>query len=117
MHPDPLYRPWTVTELPPLVRAGLRPTRKVGGYLHRPRSATFHQTPTGPRIAATMWCGMTTGQVVAPQESLPPDEKALCATCEARAVGAGEPPLAEIARPPLVFTPRADSPRKSPRQR
>ena len=87
-----------------------------GLYTHRVRSATSHLYTTSGlswkvgefHIAVHCWCGMTLlvsrrkrGQFLAE----PPDGSPVCATCEGRAIGAGQLGAREIAGRPVIYSP------------
>lgn len=82
-----------------------------GNYAHRVRSVayyTLHSPRHPPHAAVKCWCGQTiliggkreSAQLVA-DVSLP-----ICATCEGRAIGAGQVGAREIAGRPVMYSPK-----------
>ncbi len=82
-----------------------------GKYIHRVRSANMHLWDGQPKhTALSLWCGMTgflggkrAGSVFAD----PPLNGPLCATCEGRAIGAGQTESRLICGRVVKFSPRS----------
>lgn len=81
-----------------------------GRYSHRVRSAALHSICGKSHIAVECWCGAHfcisprnrgSGFVAEPSMARP-----ICATCEGRAIGAGQVGSREIAGRAVMFTPR-----------
>lgn len=82
-----------------------------GRYTHRVREFCvigIHVPRHQPYGAASCWCGTTVllgnrhrGSALVAEPS-----RALCATCEGRAIGAGQLGAQEIAGKPVIFSPR-----------
>ena len=84
-----------------------------GKYTHRIRTlslVTMHSPRHQPHSAASCWCGMTI--LLSPKHCharsriVAEPSRVLCATCEGRAIGAGQLGAAEIAGRPMMFSPR-----------
>lgn len=68
-----------------------------GVLIHRPRSAQTITIHKEPHIAVLNWCGNGfAGKRNLSFLSAPPEDKLLCARCEAQAVKAGLPSAAEL---------------------
>lgn len=95
----------TVTYLPPADRSSTWQDRCVktplaegppyswthpGQYAHRIRSASTYSAPWGTWVSAVMWCGQGRRLDEGLTGDQPPEGFEVCATCEARAVGAGQ---------------------------
>lgn len=85
----------------------------AGRYTHRVRTfslVTMHAPTYPPHAAASCWCGMTILISAKPRHrgnSLAAEpSRAICATCEGRAIGAGQLGTPEIAGRPVIFSPR-----------
>ena len=80
-----------------------------GRYVHRVRSADWFLNDPKRRRGLAMhgWCGVMTPHTDR-LHGAPPIGEPLCATCEARAVGAGYPPTSSWEKPPLMFKPQSD---------
>lgn len=85
----------------------------AGRYTHRVRSlslVTMHSPRHQPHSAAACWCGMTV--LLSPKHCharsrlVAEPTRVLCATCEGRAIGAGQLGTPEIAGRPVMFSPR-----------
>lgn len=103
-------RPHPVLRMAPWYRS--RYSRR--SYVHRVRSALLHTNDVPPfrnehHISIRLWCGQHGsshhGEVF---PDVPPDSF-VCATCEARAMGAGFGSGVLLATKPLRFTPRLSS--------
>lgn len=71
-----------------------------GVLIHRPRTgSTFNLHRTGPHVGLGYWCGMHTASDGKNLTflSVPPDDRILCARCEAIAVANGLPSADELA--------------------
>lgn len=82
-----------------------------GNYAHRVRALayyTLHYPKYPPHAAVKCWCGQSiniggkreSGQLVT-DPTLP-----ICATCEGRAIGAGQVGAREIAGRPVIYSPK-----------
>lgn len=87
-----------------------------GRYTHRVRSlslVTMHAPAHAPHSAVACWCGMTvllsTKHCHARSRLVSEPSRVLCATCEGRAIGAGQVGAQEIAGRPVMFIPRRES--------
>lgn len=85
----------------------------AGRYTHRVRGlalVTMHAPTYQPHAAASCWCGMTILLSPKPVHSrnrlAEEPSRVLCATCEGRAIGAGQLGAQEIAGKPVMFAPR-----------
>jgi len=82
---------------------------KSGKYVHRVRSATSYWWETEYRhTAVKLWCNMT--GFIGDKGTLleqPEVNDVICATCEGRAIGAGQTDSHMIAGRFVKFTPRA----------
>ena len=85
----------------------------AGRYTHRVREfcvINMHAPTFAPHAAASCWCGVTILIGSKPKQrgnslvSVP--SRVLCATCEGRAIGAGQLGAQEIAGQPVMFSPR-----------
>lgn len=81
-------------------------TSTRGNRSHRARSARVYPHPSG--LCVTAWCGPSfhigAGRAVLTAD--PYDGYPVCATCEGRAVGAGQVTSGTLTGTPVVFTPR-----------
>ncbi len=85
----------------------LMTARKLKPYVHRPRTITLQtrwNTPDRIPFTAHCWCGMMIHRPMMLPE--PPVDHAVCATCEGRAIGAGQIPSPELVGHELIFSPR-----------
>lgn len=91
-----------------------------GEYTHRVRSATVYTvinatafTPKGTMHAAVnCWCGMTLLLSAKKRSRLvaePSEGRPICATCEGRAIGAGQLGTQEIAGRAVKYSPKRGS--------
>lgn len=101
--PDPIV---IITKAPPFAES------RSGNYTHRVRSAIIH-TNDGhwSHMAAHMWCGM--GMLFDTRKHAgnrfvdePSAGRPVCATCEGRAIGAGQDGAMKIAGRMVKFSPR-----------
>lgn len=103
----------TVKAALPFVQSG------AGTYVHRVRSATYHQYYSASRgqwetwLAVRCWCGMGINIGGRRQRSAgrgmlsePGPDDVVCATCEGRAIGAGLCGAPLIAGRAVKFSPR-----------
>ena len=84
----------------------------AGTYTHRIRSLTLYDYGKhGSHAAVSCWCGMTmclggrrkyNRRIVA----VPSVDRMVCATCEGRAIGAGQLGAREIAGRQVMYSPR-----------
>ena len=81
---------------------------RAGRYTHRVRSAALHTLLGKSHMGIKCWCGM----VILISKKKPnrltdsPDSgRPMCATCEGRAIGAGQVGAREIAGRPVMFQP------------
>lgn len=99
--------------------------REYGGYIHRPRRVTIHGWDGVPsHVSIKFWCGsggygdnVGMGPVCGVSKkprgnpvvfmTEPPPHRPVCATCEGRAIGAGQLGSPEIAGRRVLFAPRA----------
>lgn len=92
-----------------------------GGYVHRVRAMTLHQSVDGgAHVHADCWCGqvmMFSNRHGNELLAEPPDGRVVCATCEARAIGAGQVGAGEIGGRPVKFSPHRPKPEKRRRRR
>lgn len=86
---------------------------RAGRYCHRVRSMILHNSghPTILRahFSIRCWCGMCLcigGRNLTKLLAEPSDGTPICATCEGRAIGAGQLGAREIAGRPVMFSPR-----------
>jgi len=98
--PSPVY---------PIARS--KPFAESGGgrYAHRVRSASLHTCLGKSHIAVHLWCGMVIcigGRNRGSRFVEEPTGRAICATCEGRAIGAGQLGAREIAGRAVMFSPR-----------
>ena len=79
-----------------------------GNYVHRIRTANDYEAPWGAWRSATMWCGQGRRIESGHTGDSPPEGFKVCATCEARAVGAGQQSsvIAVAEGSDLIFMPR-----------
>lgn len=70
-----------------------------GTLIHRPRSGATYNVHAYPHVAVNFWCGMTSTSDGKNLTFLaaPPEDKILCARCEAIAVANGLPSADELA--------------------
>lgn len=70
-----------------------------GMLIHRPRSGATYNLHRKPHISVSFWCGMATASSGTNLTFLtsPPEDKILCARCEAAAVAKGLPSADELA--------------------
>lgn len=83
---------------------------RMGSRVHRIRSANVHAADHRPsHTCFVAWCGQVG---IAGRNHLirlceePPEGMPICATCEGRAIGAGQVGAAEIAGRSVIFSPR-----------
>jgi len=81
----------------------------AGEYVHRVRSVTVHTVLGKSHMAVRCWCGMT--QLVSKRKKgrlldVPTAGRPMCATCEGRAIGAGQLGAQEIGGRPVKFSPQ-----------
>jgi len=82
-----------------------------GNYAHRVRSVAYYTSNSAsrpPHAAVKCWCGQTIlvggrrdGAHLVADVTLP-----ICATCEGRAIGAGQVGAREIAGRPVMYSPK-----------
>lgn len=100
------YRVMDLTRSLPFFRC------RQGQYIHRVRSGWVHVTDKGkPRhTSLSAWCGISghVGNSAKPDEILnePPIGFPICATCEGRAIGAGQTESRMICGRIVKFSPR-----------
>lgn len=84
-----------------------------GQYTHRVRAIQVLVNSWGSHMAVRCWCGQT----VSISQRKPnrgnalmvePTGRPICATCEGRAIGAGQLGAPEIAGRPVMFSPRTE---------
>ncbi len=82
----------------------------MGNYVHRIRSAVHHIWREGySHTNFDLWCGMTGFSSNKHHSRLfedPPPEYPICATCEGRAIGAGQTESRMICGRLVKFSPR-----------
>ncbi len=78
------YRAGVITWSPPFIYS------RAGRMVHRPRKGTMHIFGDKTHYSFTCWCGMSLQKERAALVDLPPDGMPICATCEGRAIGAGQ---------------------------
>ena len=80
---------------------------------HRVRSATMHyHNGVYSHTSFSAWCGQTGFSSKGKHLRLcdnPPDDLPVCATCEGRAIGAGQLGATTIAGRQVLFTPRREA--------
>jgi len=103
-------RPVPIKRMVPWYRTRYRRVGSIA-YVHRVRSAQlhFHKSPEWKRetsVSVRLWCGNQGSLVHGELYAEPPDHSVVCATCEARALGAGFPSSVLLANRPIRFSPR-----------
>lgn len=99
--------PWAlhavqVKAAPPFVEA------ISGRYTHRVRSAALHTICGKTHMSVQCWCGMHINVSVKRPNRLTdePSGRPICATCEGRAIGAGQLGAREIAGREVLYQPK-----------
>jgi hypothetical protein len=82
---------------------------RAGRYTHRVRSASLHTCIGKSHVGLSTWCGM--GFCISERKGRFVEEPSagyvVCATCEGRAIGAGQLGAREIAGREVMFSPRS----------
>ncbi len=101
---DVRHNPWSGSPDPvPLKRALPFWHGDSAHYVHRIRSGQWYQHDD--HLAFTMWCGQTRFERRGGLRADVLDGWALCATCEGRAIGAGQVTAETLVGHELVFSP------------
>lgn len=99
--PNPVF---AVSRSKPFAEAG------AGRYTHRVHSASLHTCAGQSHLALKLWCGMLIhlgGRRNRDSRLVDePSGRPICATCEGRAIGAGQLGSREIAGRAVMFSPR-----------
>lgn len=107
-HKPPPYKPAAVRMMN-VKRALPFVASDAGEYIHRVRSAVVYEVCEKAHMAVSCWCGMTLlvskrkkGRML----SEPVAGRPMCATCEGRAIGAGQEASHKINGRLVKFTPQ-----------
>ena len=82
---------------------------KAGRYTHRVRSAAIHTSLGRPHMGVKCWCGMViliSKRKPNRMTNEPETGRPICATCEGRAIGAGQCGAREIAGREVMYQTR-----------